>query len=110
VQPRLTKHLSIIACVVSLVVLYLLVTQDDPTGQRGNKHGPPLLWGYDSSETSCNDAVDNDNDFLIDCEDSDCDSDDACMGSEDCTNNVDDNDNGLIDCEDSACSSDPSCT
>lgn len=51
-------------------------------------------------ETDCYDGVDDDQDGLIDCEDSDCLS--ACMES-DCADGIDNDQDGLQDCEDSDC-------
>lgn len=108
-NQSLHKHLAVAACVVSLIVLYMLMTQGkEPTSGKHSGYKPPILWGYgDDSETSCTDSVDNDNDGLIDCEDSDCSNDASCQ--EQCTNLIDDNNNGLIDCEDPACANDPNC-
>jgi RHS repeat-associated protein len=48
---------------------------------------------------ACFDGADNNDDGLIDCDDSGC----ARACAENCFNNVDDNNNGRIDCEDEAC-------
>ncbi|MDE0959501.1 MAG: hypothetical protein OSB09_01845 [Planctomycetota bacterium] len=60
---------------------------------------------------NCTNGVDDDGDGLIDCEDTDCDLDPACVGAppENCTNGTDDDGDGLIDCDDPDCSSLPSC-
>jgi hypothetical protein len=74
----LQKSLAISACVISIAALYIILSGVDPTVPRMKRHYPPLLWGYDPSETSCNDSTDNDGDGDIDCEDADCSADPSC--------------------------------
>jgi hypothetical protein len=89
-----------------------------------------------STETSCTDGVDNDCDTYTDCDDSDCDTDPACMEpfcgddtcdpDEDqcncpedcgtppstetsCTDGVDNDCDTYTDCDDSDCDGDPAC-
>ena len=63
-----------------------------------------------STELSCTDGLDNDNDGAIDCNDSDCRSHLNCTGREsDCSNNLDDDLDGLIDCQDPDCAGNSSC-
>ncbi len=60
------------------------------------------------NETDCADGRDLDDDGDVDCADSDCFADSACV--ETCDNNIDDNGNGLIDCFDvEYCGADPAC-
>ena len=79
-----------------------------------------------TSETICNDAVDNDNDGKVDCGDDDCDGllcgengrlcrEHMCVcpggdGPEsNCTDGSDDDCDGQVDCADSDCATDPVC-
>ncbi len=62
-----------------------------------------------TSETSCTNGVDDDQDGLTDCADSDCAFDSACQPETNCTNGVDDDQDGLTDCDDSDCASDAAC-
>ncbi len=60
----------------------------------------------------CTDGVDNDDDGLIDCDDSDCAAEPACdapITETVCDDGIDDDDDGLIDCDDSDCAADPAC-
>ena len=54
----------------------------------------------------CNDAIDNDLDGLIDCEDSDCSSECA---ETDCTDGIDNDSDSYIDCDDIECSDSLDC-
>jgi SMP-30/Gluconolactonase/LRE-like region len=86
---------------------------------------------------TCTDGVDNDNDFVVDCFDTDCDSDAACIENcatpdidddldfaigcgdtdcdaapeclENCSNNIDDNNDFAVDCQDRNCQDSPDC-
>ena len=66
--------------------------------------------GVDCSgaELDCGDGVDNDGDGDIDCDDSDCASQQICNES-DCTDGVDNEGDGLIDCDDPDCAADAAC-
>lgn len=55
----------------------------------------------------CNDGIDNDQDGLLDCKDSDCYFDKAC--TEVCNDKQDNDGDGKVDCEDEFCKDDPSC-
>lgn len=59
----------------------------------------------------CANAVDDDLDGLVDCEDTDCRGAAECPDTEaDCTNALDDDADGLVDCDDvDDCSGDPAC-
>ena len=57
----------------------------------------------------CTDLEDNNGNGIIDCEDPVCFDEIRCQ-PEDCTNGKDDNEDGDIDCEDSQCSEHPNCT
>jgi hypothetical protein len=106
----MNKHLAIIACIASLIILFMLMTQEEPQKRRHDGYNPPLLWGYgdDEYETNCGDNIDDDSDGLTDCADSsDCSSASEC--AEDCDNEIDDDADGATDCADLACSSDPAC-
>jgi hypothetical protein len=60
----------------------------------------------------CSNGTDEDCDGAIDCADSDCATDPACVctpTTENCTNGSDDDCDGDVDCDDADCSSDPAC-
>ena len=59
----------------------------------------------------CTNGFDDDGNGLIDCDDSACAADPACLPPpvEDCTNGFDDDGNGLVDCDDPSCAADPAC-
>ncbi|MBU1241457.1 hypothetical protein KKF84_02435 [Myxococcota bacterium] len=58
-----------------------------------------------TTETICDDGVDNDGDGTIDCADSDCAA--ACV--EVCDDGIDNDGNGDVDCDDSACAGNAAC-
>lgn len=61
-------------------------------------------------EEFCQDGIDDDEDGLVDCSDSDCAADPVCQSVvEDCQNGIDDDGDGLPDCSDSDCAADPMC-
>jgi len=60
-------------------------------------------------EVSCSNLVDDDGDGFVDCDDSDCRFDTACI-PEVCDNGVDDDGDGLTDCDDLECRFLPVCT
>ncbi len=66
-----------------------------------------------TSETSCSNGVDDDGDFAVDCDDSDCIGDFSCQQEPteetSCTNGVDDDGDFDIDCDDSDCNFDSAC-
>jgi hypothetical protein len=56
--------------------------------------------------------MDDDRDGLIDCDDTACVADPACVNSNEvgkCDNEIDDDNDGMIDCDDDACMYDPVC-
>ena len=59
----------------------------------------------------CDNRIDDDGDFQIDCDDVDCAGDPACgpVGAEDCDNRIDDDGDFQIDCNDIDCAEDPAC-
>jgi hypothetical protein len=65
----------------------------------------------------CDDGLDNDEDSLVDCDDSDCTTDESCQDDvtttlileDNCTNGMDDDKDGLVDCDDSDCASTAVC-
>ena len=63
------------------------------------------------NETICNDGIDDDMDGLIDCDDSDCTTDAACIPliETDCTDGVDNDLDGAFDCNDMDCMTDANC-
>ena len=62
------------------------------------------IWNGSSciNSENCTNEIDDDGDGDIDCDDSNCSANVACM-IEDCTNHTDDDTDGDIDCEDSDC-------
>ena len=71
--------------------------------------------GLEESEQACKDALDNDNDGLIDCQEKSCGVLEVCGGSgiertaEECRDGFDNDQDGLTDCEDRNCRVYPSC-
>ena len=66
--------------------------------------------GAPCTEINCNNSFDDDSDGAIDCDDSDCATDPACViGPENCDNGIDDDRDASYDCLDSDCSNDPAC-
>ncbi|MBU3668351.1 MAG: hypothetical protein FGM57_00095 [Candidatus Taylorbacteria bacterium] len=70
-----------------------------------------------SSETECDNGVDDDKNGSIDCKDSACSNVASCTSTDDqttepenCVDNVDNDKNGKVDCDDIACSSHGSCS
>jgi len=60
----------------------------------------------------CSDAIDNDGDGMVDCDDSDCATSTLCYGmpfEENCADAVDDDGDGLVDCDDDDCDDTPEC-
>ena len=57
----------------------------------------------------CDDGLDNDGDGDIDCDDSDCSGDPACMEMGHCDDGLDNDGDGDTDCDDSDCAGDPAC-
>ncbi|NOZ81032.1 MAG: hypothetical protein GXP63_05140, partial [DPANN group archaeon] len=64
-------------------------------------------------ESDCNDELDNDGDDALDCEDPDCNDDDACKvtayGEYPCDDRIDNDADGYTDCDDKDCKDDPAC-
>ena len=59
----------------------------------------------------CDDGIDNDLDFMVDCEDQhDCENNPACKPSEDCTDSIDNDGDGYVDCLDPDCRSELVCS
>ncbi len=61
-----------------------------------------------TTETVCDDSIDDDSDGDIDCDDSDCSEDTACVESI-CDDSIDNDSDGDTDCDDSDCSADTVC-
>ncbi|MEM6926616.1 MAG: hypothetical protein AAF602_06795, partial [Myxococcota bacterium] len=59
------------------------------------------------SEANCIDGIDDDSDFLVDCDDPDCTGIVAC--TELCRDGVDNDGDTLADCDDVQCTADPTC-
>ena len=55
------------------------------------------------AEQVCNDAVDNDDDGAIDCDDSDCAPLELCLATDACDDGVDNDSDTFIDCDDPDC-------
>lgn len=60
----------------------------------------------------CDNGTDDDDDGAIDCDDTDCAKDPACveLDVEDCTDGIDNDADATIDCDDSDCAKDDACT
>ena len=60
----------------------------------------------------CNNRMDDDRDGRVDCDDTDCSADPACVpvAFEICTNRIDDDGDGRVDCDDADCSAEPTCS
>ena len=80
--------------------------------------GPPPAAKVDTptTETVCNDRVDNDGDTVVDCGDADCASNPACQPDgqpeyteERCSDWVDNDGDGAFDCDDSDCADKSAC-
>tara|TARA_Y100000310_G_scaffold333762_1_gene411970 strand:+ start:220 stop:2175 length:1956 start_codon:yes stop_codon:yes gene_type:complete len=67
----------------------------------------PGQCGVSLVETDCSDGIDDDGDGEIDCGDSDCVGDSACV--EICDDGIDNDGDSLIDCLDSDCAGDSAC-
>ena len=59
----------------------------------------PVSW----PDEVCTNAVDDDSDGLVSCDDPDCDAEPTCAPVEVCTGGADDDGDGLFDCEDPNC-------
>jgi hypothetical protein len=57
----------------------------------------------------CDNAIDDDLDGFVDCNDPDCAADPLCAPAEDCSNAIDDDLDGFTDCNDPDCAADPLC-
>lgn len=79
---------------------------DDPTPDSLSCLTGPVSCGPPTED--CSNGVDDDGDNLIDCQDSDCIGDPACVET-DCENGADDDNDGQTDCLDTDCLNDPSC-
>ncbi len=66
------------------------------------------VLNVEAVEASCDDGVDDDSDGRVDCMDSDCDSDSACIETL-CSDGVDDEGDGDTDCMDADCAADVAC-
>jgi hypothetical protein len=69
---------------------------------------------HPSTETSCTNGIDDDQDGSIDCGDSDCANNSACTSTTpstetNCINGVDDDQDGSVDCNDSDCANNSAC-
>ncbi len=84
-------------------------TDDDPCAGASDQDtdgscGNPTDSG---SAEDCTNTADDDGDGAIDCTDTDCAADDACVLTEDCATIGDEDGNELADCADPACTCDP---
>ena len=74
-----------------------------------------------ADKEDCANGIDDDGDFLVDCEDPSCSEDEHCKGNSDkpedpkpaekeiCDNTIDDDGNGFADCKDPACAEGEHC-
>jgi hypothetical protein len=79
--------------------------------ERTDKWRPPTLVVryYPGTSEDCDDGIDNDGDTKVDCDDSNCGGDPACVEAEDCDDGIDNDGDGDVDCDDSDCVGDPAC-
>ncbi len=75
----------------------------------GTEAGDFSIEIYRTEAFECSDGMDNDEDGMADCDDSDCSNDAACL-VEDCVDGIDNDGDNAIDCLDDDCTNDPSCT
>ena len=102
-QPKILFFFSLN---LSLAIGWFLLSWSLPVSQAANVNVSACV----SSAEVCNNAVDDDCDNLIDCNDSsDCSASFYCTLAEDCTNGIDDDFDTNIDCADDDCSNHPSC-
>ncbi|MGB0589148.1 MAG: hypothetical protein ACPGU1_05660 [Myxococcota bacterium] len=83
---------------------YYLVLHRDENSSDGGDFGI-LARCSDCAESECGDAIDNDFDSLTDCDDPDCNCNEAIA----CDNDIDDDGDGATDCADEACFDHPIC-
>jgi hypothetical protein len=108
-EKRFAKALMI----VSLVVLFAAPggkAHGNVVGLGGGSGGRwvgPGGW-IRKTEIVCDDALDNDRDGLVDCDDPDCQATPAC-DELDCNDGIDNNHNGLADCADPYCKNNSGC-
>ena len=79
-----------------------LVVVDGYAGGQDNFSLELLCPGGGTGGEICFNGTDDDGDGAVDCADSDCATDPACL-SEDCNNNIDDDGDGYVDCDDTEC-------
>lgn len=70
-------------------------------------HMDGVSW-LENHEFDCTDSIDNDEDGLVDCSDSDCTNEPNCIENE-CNDGIDNDENGDTDCEDINCQSNLAC-
>jgi cysteine-rich repeat protein len=84
-------------------------TCDDGNTIAGDGCSSACQIEREDTETDCADAVDNDGNGLVDCNDPACASSPLCVPVEDCTDGMDNDGNRLVDCDDPACFLDGRC-
>ncbi len=103
---------------IVLVYSILFVLAPDAAGQDSETFSPvddPSSYAPENTAEACRDAVDNDQDGLIDCEDKNChylsfckEKLEAQKGAEDnpdaCRDGMDNDEDGSVDCDDEGCS------
>lgn len=93
-------RLSFVPCALALAAC----------GEKDDSGEPP--GPQDRPELTCDDDLDNDQDGLTDCDDSDCAAEEACQvpaTESECKDGLDNDEDGSSDCEDSDCAEDYWC-
>ena len=100
----------------SVIVQMVLTTMEMDKRTVTINHVPSLDpactgGGSGTPEQDCTNGTDDDGDGAVDCDDSDCSSDAACiiMGAEICDDDGDNDGDGDIDCADADCVGNPCC-
>ena len=81
---------------------------DDDTSSGDDDTSPGDDDTSPTGEVDCDDGVDNDGDFAVDCADADCAGTVDCFES-DCSDGLDNDGDLSADCDDNDCASDPDC-
>ncbi|MGM0596152.1 MAG: hypothetical protein ACQES9_03860 [Myxococcota bacterium] len=81
----------------------------DTESQDGSGIGEVELQVHDPNAEICNNDQDDDEDGMVDCDDSECQHLSICSGETNCHNSHDDDNDGWIDCQDPDCMFQPGC-
>ncbi|MDA3863741.1 MAG: hypothetical protein PF689_07720, partial [Deltaproteobacteria bacterium] len=81
----------------------------DTESQDASGIGRVELQVYDPNAEICNNSQDDDEDGMVDCDDSECQHLSICSGEFNCHNDSDDDNDGWTDCQDPDCMFQPGC-